>query len=196
MTFKVAVCFALLSMWATPALAQTARAVAQDYGDTFTDGANNAKVHISGFVCPDQLGHFERDAAGQADIETGADFCAYSALDGVYGTVTLVPLAGPYDAKSALVPDFVETESTGGKRIAEVTVKVDDKGTEPLSVYTRTYQTAELESLHYRVEFTGAAVKNWAVETTIEYADPRDTAVAQSFFDEIYRDALSRIGAK
>jgi hypothetical protein len=196
MYFKTAFVFALTSIGVTPALAQTARAVAQDYGDTFTDGANSTKVHISGFVCPAQLGHFERDAAGQADIETGADFCAYSALDGVYGTVTLVPLAGPYDAKSALVPDFVETESTGGKRIAETTVKVETKGAETLAVYARTYQTAELESLHYRVEFTGAAVRNWAVETTIEYADPRDTQVAQSFFDEIYRDALERIGAK
>jgi hypothetical protein len=188
MPMKVVVALALCLMAATPA-------VAQEY-DNFSDGKDNAKVHTSGFVCPDILGHFERDAVGRADIETGADFCAYSALDGVYGTVTLVPLSGPYDAKSALAPEFTETEGTGGKIIGEKTITVAPKSASPLSVYTRTYQTAELETLHYRIEFTGATIGNWAVETTIEYADPRDTAVAQSFFDAIYADALKEITAK
>jgi len=177
-------------------LIAAAPAFAQGTGDDFTEGKDGAKIHASGLVCPDTLGHFERDAVGQQDIDTGADFCAYSALDGVYGTVTVVPLAGPYDPKSALATQFVETEGTGGKMIAEKTVTVAPKAGAPLSVYTRTYQTAELESLHYRIEYAGTAIGNWAVETTIEYADPRDTAVAQSFFDAIYAKATQEIGAK
>ena len=54
---KAALIFAVLV--ATPALAQ-------DNGDVFTDGANNAKVlAASGFVCPTKIGLFERDAVGE-----------------------------------------------------------------------------------------------------------------------------------
>ena len=75
--------------------------------DPFTDGKDGAKVHIaSGFVCPAMIGHFERDAAGESDADTATDFCAYSALDGVYGTITLTPLNGAYDPKASLAPDF------------------------------------------------------------------------------------------
>ena len=63
-------------------------------GDTFADGADGAKVHVaSGFVCPAKIGAFERDAVGESDPEAGADFCAYAALDGVYGTIRLVSVA-------------------------------------------------------------------------------------------------------
>jgi len=186
LTRLVLPCLLLLAA-ATPALAQV---------NDFTDGKDNSKIHASGFVCPDIMGHFERDAAGEQDVDTGADFCAYSSLDGVYGTVVFVPLTGPYDPKSALSREFEETEGTGGKMIAEKTVTVAPTSDAPLSVYTRTYQTAALESLHYRIEYTGTAMKNWAVETTIEYADPRDTDVAQSFFDAIYAKARKEIGTK
>jgi len=119
-------------------------ALAQDLSaDAFTDGPNGAKVHVaSGFVCPATIGHFERDAVGQSDVETGADFCSYAALDGVYGTIRLTPLSGPYDPKASLVQDFIEQEGTGGKRISENVVKVA-----PLAVFTRTYETAKLEDL-------------------------------------------------
>src|ERR1700691_3047750 len=99
---------------ATPALAQNTAA------DVFADGKDGAKVHVaSSFICPLRIGLFERDAVGQSDIDTGADFCAYSALDGVYGTITLTPLAGAYDAKASLAQDFAETDQTGGRMISE-----------------------------------------------------------------------------
>ena len=154
-------------------------------GDTFADGVNGAKLHVaSGFVCPSIIGAFERDAVGEYDPESGADFCAYSALDGVYGTIRLVPVQNPYDARQSLANDFAEQEGTGGKRIEERQIELAQ-----LSVYQRTYEAAKLEDLHYRVEFTGAATGNWAVETTLEYAEPRDVAEAQKFVAAVYRAA-------
>lgn len=170
---------------AAPVFAQSA--------DPFTDGKDGAKIHaMSGFVCPAKIGSFERDAAGENDVETGADVCSYSALDGVYGTIVLVPLTGPYDAVNALAPAFIEQEGTGGKKIAEGTLALGTK-TAPFDVYTRSYATARAESLEYRIIFTGAAVKNWAVQATVEYADPRDTALEQQFLSAVYADALKNI---
>jgi len=175
----------------TPAYAQTVA------GDTFADGKDGAKVHTaSGFVCPAKIGPFERDAVGESDPETGEDFCAYGALDSIYGTIKLMPLHGPYDPKQSLAGDFAEQEGTGGKRIAERDVGVAAApGAAPLQVYTCTYEAAKLEDLHYRVLFAGAAVKNWAVEATIEFAEPRDTPVAQDFFRAVYTAAPNKIGA-
>ncbi len=103
-----AFCILAAAFVASPALAQTA--------DPFVDGPGYAKVHVaSGFVCPAAIGSFERDAADENDVETGADVCSYAALDGVYGTIVLAPLTGPYDAPNALAPAFVEQEGTGGK---------------------------------------------------------------------------------
>ncbi len=175
---------------ATPALAQDMTA------DPFTDGPDGAKIHIaSGFSCPAMIGHFERDAVGASDVDAHTDFCAYAALDGVYGTIKLTPLSGDYDPKAALAADFVEQERTGGKQVDEKTVTVDGKDGAPISVYTRTYQTATLEELHYYAEFTGAAVNAWAVEATIEYASPRNDAEAKEFLDTVY-GAAARIAAK
>lgn len=174
--------FALLMI--SPAKAQTVA------GDTFADGANGAKVHVaSGFVCPAKIGAFERDAVGEYDPETAADFCAYSALDGVYGTVRLFPLRGGYDAKQSLAGDFAEQEGTGGKQIAEGGVSIARS-----PIYTRTYEAAKLEDLHYRVEFTGAQVGNWAIETTLEFAEPRDVADAQDFLHAVYAASADEIG--
>ncbi len=165
-------------------------------GDAFADGKDGAKVHkASGFICPAKIGLFERDAVGDADPETQTDFCAYSVLNGVYGTIKLTPLTGAYDPKASLAADFTEQEGTGGKEISEKP-EVVAGGAEPLSVYARTYETSKLEDLHYRVLFTGAALKNWAVEATIEYADPRDTPLEQDFLRAIYAAAQSQIGAK
>ncbi|MGD0141683.1 MAG: hypothetical protein ABSC92_00830 [Rhizomicrobium sp.] len=165
-------------------------------GDAFADGKDGAKVHkASGFVCPAKIGLFERDAVGDADPETGTDFCAYSVLNGVYGTIKLTPLTGPYDPKASLAADFTEQEGTGGKQISEKPETLPG-GAQPLSVYARTYETSKLEDLHYRVLFTGAALKNWAVEATIEYADPRDTPLEQDFLRAVYAAAESQIGAK
>jgi hypothetical protein len=172
----------------------TAQTVA---GDTFSDGANGAKVHMaSKFVCPAKIGPFERDAVGETDPETGADFCAYAALDGVYGTIKLVPLHGAYDAKLSLAQDFVEAEGAGGKRIEErdLAIITVSHGS-AVSVYTRTYETAKLEDLHYRIQFAGAAIGNWVVETAIEFAEPRDLAEAQSFLRAVYGSAKNEIAA-
>lgn len=164
-------------------------------GDTFADGANGAKVHVaSSFVCPAKIGLFERDAVGEYDPETGADFCAYSALDGVYGTIRLFPIKGTYDAKTSLSGEFAEQEGTGGKRIAEGETNVASEQRTPVSVYQRTYEAAKLEDLHYRVEFTGAAIGTWAVETTLEYAEPRDLPEAKNFLEYTYAAARDRIG--
>jgi hypothetical protein len=170
---------------ASPALAQVAN-------DVFAEGPGNAKVHAaSGFVCPPRIGLFERNAVGERDPAANADFCSYSALDGVYGTITLVPLNGPYDPKAALVPDFVEQEGTGGKQISEGVAKLGG-----LTAYTRTYETTSLEDLHYRTLFAASAVGNWAVQVTMEYASPRDDAVEQEFLNAVYAGALQKIAQK
>ena len=70
-SFRLAL--AALALAASPALAQTTDI------DTFKDGPDEAKVHAaSGFVCPQFIGHFERDAYGERDPSIGSDFCAYS----------------------------------------------------------------------------------------------------------------------
>ncbi|HTT99423.1 MAG TPA: hypothetical protein VMF58_15345 [Rhizomicrobium sp.] len=165
-------------------------AFAQDGGDVFTDAASNAKVHAaSGFVCPSRIGMFDRDAVGERDPKASADFCAYSALDGVYGTITLIPLGGPYDPKTALVPEFQEEEATGGKVIGEKTGKFGGA-----TVYSRSYSTLNLGDTHYRVQFAASAVGQWAVQVTMEYASPRDDAVKQDFLNAVYDEALHKLG--
>ncbi len=180
----------LLSPIVAPATAQDANP------DPFADVRDGGKLHTaSGFVCPARIGLFERDAVGEADPETGADFCAYSALDGVYGTIKLTLLDTPYNARTSLAPGFIEQEGTGGKRIAEGMIVIDAKP-DAAAVYTRTYEAAKLEDLHYRVVFAGAQFKNWAVEATIEYADPRDTQVEDQFLHAVFAAAESEIAAK
>jgi hypothetical protein len=173
----------LLLLVAAPALAQST-------GDVFTDGANNAKVHAaSGFVCPTKIGLFERDAVGERDPKASSDFCSYSALDGVYGTIVITPLSGPYDPKTALVPEFQEQEATGGKVIGEASQKFGGA-----SVYTRSYGTSTLGDVHYRVMFAASAVGQWAVQVTMEYASPREDALKQDFLNAVYDEALHRLG--
>lgn len=174
-----------------PAAAQTVA------GDAFADAKDGGKKHIaSGFICPAKIGLFERDAVGESNPETGEDFCAYAALDGVYGTIKLMPLHGDYDARAAFAADFAEQEGTGGKKISEGNVTIKGDSRDPAStVYTRGYVTAQLEDLHYRVLFAGAAVKSWAVEAVIEYAEPRDTPEQKEFLQAVYAAAQSEIGA-
>ena len=174
-------------------MASAVAAHAQDAADSFADGAGGAKLHsASGFICPQQIGHFERDAVGERDPQAGADFCAYSALDGVYGTITLVPLRGAYDPKAMLAPDFVVQEGTGGRMVGE-TMQILGQKSAPLSVYMRTYETAKLETLHYRILFASAVVGPWAVQVTIEYADPRDVDKEADFLNAAYAEAMAKI---
>jgi hypothetical protein len=186
---QIVIAFAA-AIYCMPAAAQNVA------GDQFADKVNGAKRHVaSGFVCPPKIGIFERDAVGETNPQTGADFCAYSALDGVYGTITLFPLEGAYDPKQALADDFAEQEGTGGKKIGESTagIAAGDKS-QPLAVYMRNYETAKLEELHYRVTYTGAGIGSWAVETTLEYAEPRDENEVQQFLRAVYADAEAEIG--
>ena len=170
---------------AAPALGQTA--------DPFRDGPDSAKIHVaSGFVCPAAIGPFERDAAGEYNVLTGADICSYAALDGVYGTIILTPLSGGYDAKRSLAPQFIEEEGTGGKMIGEKTRSLGGKPG-PLSVFTRSYRTARAESLEYRMIFAGTQVGNWAVEAIVEYADPRDAPQEKEFLNTVYAIAAKDI---
>lgn len=165
-------------------------------GDAFADGKDGAKVHVaSGLICPAKLGLFERDAVGEFDPESHVDFCAYSALDGVYGTIRITLVTAGYDPKASLAHDFAEQEATGGKKIGESRLNVALRGAQPLSVYTRSYETAELEELHYRVLLAGAEVKTWAIETTIEYAAPRDAGVEKEFLDAVYSAVPGEIAA-
>jgi hypothetical protein len=159
----------------------------------FIDGRDGGKVHAaSGFVCPAKIGRFARDAAGP---DVGADFCAYSASAGVYGTIRLVPLEGPYDAKTSLAPAFVAQESVKAKRIADGMTTLTLKPS-PIPAYARTYETAALNGQHFRVVLEGAQFGKWAVETTVEYVDPRDTALEADFQHAVYAAAASEIPAK
>jgi hypothetical protein len=176
-------------------MAMTVQAQAAET-DPFTDTRDGGKLHAaSGFVCPSKIGAFERDAVGEADPGKHTDFCAYSARDGIYGTVKLVPLNGPYDAPGSLAPDFAETEGLGGKRVADGPAMLAAKP-QPLVVYARTYETAKLDQFHYRVMFSGAQFGNWAVETTIEYTDPRDVGPENQFLHTVYAAARNEITPK
>ncbi len=89
-------------------------------------------------------------------------FYKISALDGVYGTITLTPLTGPFDARASLADEFAEQEGSSAKSIGEGTTFAGG-GKSPIKVYTRTYETAALETLHYRIQFTVGTIGNWAV---------------------------------
>jgi hypothetical protein len=166
-------------------------------GDPFADGNDGAKRHIaSGFTCPLKIGPFRRDAVGESDPESHSDFCAYYAQDGVYGTIKLLPVSGTYDPKESLAADFGQQEATGGKEIDENAAGLVGSSAMQLPVYTRSYETSKLEELHYRVLFAGAAINGWAVETTVEFAEPRDVTVERTFLQAVYDSARSEIGAK
>jgi hypothetical protein len=181
------------SLFIIAILLSAAPAFAQSASDPFKDGPGYAKIHVaSGFVCPASIGPFERDAAGENDVQTGSDICSYAALDGVYGTVVLTPLTGPYDPKASLAAQFVQQEETGGKRIAEKTAALGDKSG-ALPVFTRAYSTARAESLEYRILFAGTQVGNWSVEVTVEYADPRDTPAEKLFLNSVFAAAKKDI---
>lgn len=188
---------AVLGLMLTASGAMAQRADKSSYvSKVFKDGPKGEKIHIrSGFTCPERIGRYIRDAVGESDLETGSDFCSYYALDGVYGTVTLTPLSGSYNPVESLAPAFVEQQGMGGKKVAEKTVTLTPDG-KKIDVYTRTFETARLETLHYRITFTGADIGKWVVETAVEYAEPRDDAVKTAFLDAVYGAALTEIKHK
>jgi len=167
---------------------------AQDTGDVFTGLPDGAKTHIaSGFVCPLKIDGFERDAVGEKDPSVHADYCAYSALDSVYGTITLTPLGKTYDPKAMLSPDFAVQEGSGARMLGETIQTLHIKN-QPLAVYERTYETARLEALKYESLFASAVVGAWVVEVEVEYAAPRDTDERDTFLNAVYGDALKTLG--
>ena len=162
----------------------------------FKDGPAGEKIHIaSNFACPDHIGRYIRDAVGESDLESGSDFCSYYALDGVYGTVTLTPLKGAYDPARSLSSGFIQQEGIGAKKIGTKTIELGPDGKKH-KVYMRTYETAHLETLHYRITYSGAAYKGWIIETTTEYAEPRDDKVNRNFLDWVYGPALKDLVAR
>ncbi len=160
--------------------------------DTFKDTGDQAKLHASGFICPLFIGHFQRNAYGERDPSRGTDFCAYSAIDGVYGTITLTPLKTAYDPKTALAQEFAEQEGIGGKLIGERTMNIGG-GVPPIAVYPRAHETAALETLHYRILFSTGTIGAWAIEATVEYATPRDDQKQRDFLNAVYAEALTHI---
>ncbi|MBV9542217.1 MAG: hypothetical protein JO167_13220, partial [Alphaproteobacteria bacterium] len=83
-------------------------------------------------------------------------------------------------------------EGIGGKKIAESTVNIGG-GATPISVYSRTYETAALETLHYRIQFASGTIGAWAVEATVEYATPRDDDKQRDFLNAVFTEALVHI---
>ncbi len=171
---------ALLLLAAAPALAQEGG---------FADGPNGAATHASGFVCPLKIDTFERDATGLRDAGTGADYCAYSALSGVYGTVIIMALPSPFDPKNVLAPEFRVQEGTDGHLISEAMQKIA-----AIPVYTRVYETARLQSRQYRTLYASTAVGAWSIVAIVEYAHPQDQDLASTFLSAIYGEAVKDIG--
>jgi hypothetical protein len=177
----------LASAWLGPS------ALAQSFKDDFADRGDGAKVHsASGFVCPLKIGGFERDAVGQSEPEIGSVFCAYSARDGVYGTIVLKPIVGPYDPRASLAREFSLQDGTGGRLIGEKALKIPRQ---EAPIYARSYETATLLDAHYRALYTGDGIGNWAVEATVEYAEPRDSDSKNEFLAAVYAAALAEIAA-
>jgi|HubBroStandDraft_3_1064219.scaffolds.fasta_scaffold98347_2 hypothetical protein len=174
-------------------LALVSGALADSPERIFADGVNGAKIHsASSFVCPQKIGSFERDAVGERDPRSGSVYCAYSKLDGVYGTIVLKPIVGGYDAKTSLAGEFEETESTGGHMIGENGEKIGPRA-DHAAVYTRTYEAAKLRDADFRILYAGAAIGNWALETTVEYSDPRDVEAETDFVNAVYSAAGAEI---
>ncbi|MEJ1967958.1 MAG: hypothetical protein WDN03_04850 [Rhizomicrobium sp.] len=92
----------------------------------------------------------------------------------------------------ALIPEFTEQEGIGGKMIGERTMNIGG-GAAPVSVYSRTYETAALETLHYRIQFSSGTVGAWAVEATVEFATPRDDDKQRDFLNAVFTEALVHI---
>lgn len=147
---------------------------------------DGALLHTaSGFVCPDKIGPFERDAGGQRE---DGDYCAYSALSGLYGTIVLKPLPDPYDPVAVLEPACRNVERMGGRILTE-TVQPVGPETNAIPVYLRTYEMARLDLMAYRTQLASAAVGGWAVEVIVEYAHPRDKDEQTAFVTAVYGEA-------
>lgn len=165
-----------------------------DEVEGFAEGPSGAMVHgPSGFVCPPKIGAFERDAVGRRNPQRDSDYCAYSALSGVYGTIIILPLPSTFDPKESLAGEFALQEGTGGTVIGENVQQVGAPGAS-VPVYLRTYENARLDSVHCRTLFAAAAVGAWSIQVIVEYVDPRDRETEKDFLDSVYAAAQREIG--
>ncbi|MDE2464542.1 MAG: hypothetical protein KGO02_12610 [Alphaproteobacteria bacterium] len=159
----------------------------------FRNGDHDGRIALaSGFVCPERIGPYIRDAVGQSGPNEQAVFCSYYALDGIYGTVRILPLDGRFDGPASLASQFALQTGSGAKVVAQATATVAGKGTTP-AVYSRTYETSRLETLHYRVRYSSAPVRGWVVQVISEYAAPRDDATRNLFLNWAYGPALAAL---
>lgn len=159
----------------------------------FAEGPGGSVVHTSGYVCPPKVASFERDAAGLRDPETGAAYCAYSALSGVYGTIIILPLTAEYDAKTVLAPEFLLQEGTGAHKTGDQVQMIGQAGA-ALLVHVRIYETARLETRRYRTLYASAPIGGWVVAAIVEYSDPADKDLNTAFLNAVYSEAVKDIG--
>ena len=185
----------LLAVWG---LALVSSSLASAHGTTvalgaFRDGPHDGRIaRASGFVCPDRVGPYIRDAAGQTGVSQKKVFCSYYALDGIYGTVRILPLHGQFDGPGLLAGQFSQEAGSGGKVVAQKTFSFSAAG-RMLSMFSRTYENSHLENLHYRVNYASAPVRGWVVEVISEYASPRDDATRTVFLDWVYGPGLAAL---
>ncbi|GAA0552230.1 hypothetical protein GCM10008941_35230 [Rhizomicrobium palustre] len=160
--------------------------------EAFTLREDGAVLHGgSGFVCPAKIGMFERDAFGSREE---GDYCAYSALTGLYGTIIVKHRPALYDPPALLAPEFRKVESMGGRAVAETVQPVGPDGA-AVPVFLRTYDMAKLDMLTYRTQLASAALGGWAVEAVVEYAYPRDKEDQTAFVTAVYGEAIRDMGA-
>ena len=159
----------------------------------FRYGPHDGRIaRASGFVCPDRIGPYIRDAAGQSGVSQKRVFCSYYARDGIYGTVRILPLDGQFDGPGLLAGQFSQEAGSGGRIVAQTTLSIAAAG-RVLPVFSRTYETSHLENLHYRVSYASAPVRGWVVEVISEYASPRDDATKTVFLDWVYGPGLAAL---
>jgi len=162
-----------------------AAAQAEDL-EGFAPRDDGAVLHTaSGFACPEKIGSFERDAAGRRE---NGDYCAYSALSGVYGTIVLRPLRIPFDPAAVLTPECRMVERMGGKVLSETVQPIGSQDV-AIPVFLRTYEMARLDALTYRTQLASSAIGAWTVEVVIEYAHPRDKEEQTGFVTAVYSEA-------
>ena len=106
----------------------------------------------------------------------------------------MIEAAGGWDKLMQQLKERMEEQKKRHEKRHEKGNKaIGTGGTSPISVYSRTYETAALETLHYRIQFASGTVGGWAVEATIEFATPRDDDKQRDFLNAVFTEALVHI---
>lgn len=179
------VAFTLVVLGTTPASGQA---------NGFSIAANGALVHASGYICPQIIASFQRDAAGLRDPVSGAQSCSYSAPSGVYGTVVIEPMPDGLDPKTALLSAFRAEDAAGSEKVSDQIQAVGLEDT-TISVYVRVYRKARLDQREYRTLYATAGFGIWAVEAIVEYTDPQDKDLNTVFLNAVYDMAAKTVGS-